>query len=212
MGVVLLVAQQHNLYSTRLGFPFFKALNPDLGWWYVPFTMFVLAAWSNAVNLTDGLDGLAISTFTIAAAAFTALTYIVGHKEFASICCSSTSRRVGADDLLRRAGRRVARLPLVTRTRPKSSWAMSDPLALGAALGTVAILIKQELLLRDRRRRVRARGALRRSFRSASFKMTGQRVFRMAPHSSSLRADRVERAEGHHAVRDRRDHLRAVQS
>jgi len=68
VGAVLLVLAHDNLYSTRLIFPFFKRLIPDLGWVYLPFAAFVLVAASNAVNLTDGLDGLAISTFAIAAA------------------------------------------------------------------------------------------------------------------------------------------------
>ena len=74
---------QPPLYNTRLIFPFFKSLIPDLGWWYVPLAVFVLVGWSNAVNLTDGLDGLAISTFAVAAAAFTALAYVTGHRVLA---------------------------------------------------------------------------------------------------------------------------------
>ena len=70
-------------YNTRLVFPFFKRVIPDLGLWYVPFAAFVLAAESNAVNLTDGLDGLAISIFAIAAAAYTALAYVVGNRVLA---------------------------------------------------------------------------------------------------------------------------------
>ena len=83
VGLVLLVLKQHAVYNTRLIFPFFKGLIPDLGWGYLPFTIFVLVAWSNAVNLTDGLDGLAISTFAIAAAAYTALAYVVGNRVLA---------------------------------------------------------------------------------------------------------------------------------
>ena len=80
---MLLVLAHHGLYNTRLVFPFFKRLIPDLGWWYLPFAVFVLVAESNAVNLTDGLDGLAISVFAIAAAAYTALAYVIGHRVFA---------------------------------------------------------------------------------------------------------------------------------
>ncbi|MBI3491575.1 MAG: phospho-N-acetylmuramoyl-pentapeptide-transferase, partial [Acidobacteria bacterium] len=83
VGIVLLVLQHDGLYSTRLIFPFFKRLIPDLGWGYLPFAVFVLVAVSNAVNLTDGLDGLAISTFAIAAGAYTALAYVTGHRVFA---------------------------------------------------------------------------------------------------------------------------------
>ena len=93
LGVLLMVLQQRKLYDTRLMFPFFKNFNPDLGWWYVPFTMLIMTAWSNAVNLTDGLDGLAISTFAIAAAAYTALTYVVTHRVLAEYSCSLTFPR-----------------------------------------------------------------------------------------------------------------------
>jgi phospho-N-acetylmuramoyl-pentapeptide-transferase len=80
---VLLVLKGQGLYNTRLVFPFFKTLIPDLGLFYLPFATFVLVAESNAVNLTDGLDGLAISIFAIAAAAYTALAYVVGNREIA---------------------------------------------------------------------------------------------------------------------------------
>ena len=65
VGLLMLWLADHNLYNTRLIFPFFKQLIPDVGWWYVPFAAFFLASWSNAVNLTDGLDGLAISTLPL---------------------------------------------------------------------------------------------------------------------------------------------------
>jgi len=181
VGIVLLWLQRHNLYSTRLGFPFFKAFNPDLGWWYVPFTMFFLAAWSNAVNLTDGLDGLAISTFTIAAAAFTALTYIVGHREFAEYLLLQHFSAVS--ELTIFCGALVgASLGFLWYNSYPAEIFMGDvgSLALGAAIGTVAILIKQELQL------VIVGGvfvleACSVIIQVASFKMTGQRVFRMAP-------------------------------
>ena len=64
------------MFNTRLIFPFFKRLIPDLGWFYVVFAAFVLVGSTNMVNLTDGLDGLAISVFAVAAAAFTALAYV----------------------------------------------------------------------------------------------------------------------------------------
>src|SRR5207247_3884383 len=83
VGVALITLANHGLYSLKLVFPFFKNLIPDLGWWYLPFAVFVLVAESNAVNLTDGLDGLAISVFAIAAAAYTALTYVVGNRVLA---------------------------------------------------------------------------------------------------------------------------------
>jgi phospho-N-acetylmuramoyl-pentapeptide-transferase len=148
VGIVLLRLQQEGLYNTRLVFPFFKRVIPDLGWGYLPLTMLILVWESNAVNLTDGLDGLAISVFAIAAAAYTALSYVVGN-------------RVLADYLLLVHFPPVAELTVFCGSLVGSSlgflWYNSYPadifmgdvgsLALGAALGTVAILIKQELLL-----------------------------------------------------------------
>ena len=84
VGVALLCAGQPRAYNTRLIFPFFKRLIPDLGLFYIPFAVFVLVGSTNAVNLTDGLDGLAISVFAVSAAAFTALAYVVGHAVFAN--------------------------------------------------------------------------------------------------------------------------------
>jgi phospho-N-acetylmuramoyl-pentapeptide-transferase len=181
VAAVLLVLQRRGLYSTRLVFPFFKQLVPDLGWWYLPFAIFVLVAESNAVNLTDGLDGLAISIFAIAATAYTALTYVVGN-------------RVLADYLLLVHFPQMAELTVFCGSLVGAAlgflWYNSYPaeifmgdvgsLALGAALAVVAILIKQELLL------VVVGGvfvleALSVVIQVASFKMTGQRGFKMAP-------------------------------
>ena len=79
VGVVLLILQHEGVYNTRVVFPFFKRLIPDLGYGYLLFAVFVLVAESNAVNLTDGLDGLAISVFAIAAGAYTALAYVTAY-------------------------------------------------------------------------------------------------------------------------------------
>ena len=84
VGVALIALNAENLYSTRLIFPFFKRFIPDIGWFYVLFAALVLVGATNAVNLTDGLDGLAISVFSVAAAAFTALAYVSTHREFAN--------------------------------------------------------------------------------------------------------------------------------
>ena len=130
VGIALLVlAHRHPpLYNTRLIPPFFKNHIPDLGWMYVPFAILVLVSMSNTVNLTDGLDGLAISTFTVSAATFTALTYIVGHRVLAGYLLARAlplGRR--ADDLLRRSGRREPRVSVVERpSRPTCSWATWD--------------------------------------------------------------------------------------
>jgi phospho-N-acetylmuramoyl-pentapeptide-transferase len=180
VGVTLLLLAQHNLYNTRVIFPFFKRLIPDLGMGYVLFTVVVLVGASNAVNLTDGLDGLAIGTFAIAAAAFTALTYVTGHRVWAlylnlvhfetaelTIFCGSL---VGAS------------LGFLWYNSYPADLFMGDvgSLALGGALGTVAILIKQELLL-PIVGGVFVLEALSVIVQVASFKLTGKRVFKMAP-------------------------------
>ena len=125
----LLVLAQHRRSTTRGSiFPFFKRLIPDLGWAYLPFAVVRAGRReSNAVNLTDGLDGLAISTFAIAAAAYTALAYVTGHRVLAEyLLLVRFPPAGGADDLLRRARRRVASGSFgTTRTRPRSSWATS---------------------------------------------------------------------------------------
>jgi phospho-N-acetylmuramoyl-pentapeptide-transferase len=181
VGIALLVLQKYGLYNTRVIFPFFKRLIPDLGYAYPLFAMIVLVFSSNAVNLTDGLDGLAISTVAIAAATYTALTYVIGN-------------RILADYLLLVHFPPVAELTVFCGSLVGASlgflWYNSYPaeifmgdvgsLALGAALATVAILIKQELLL------VVVGGvfvleAMSVVIQVASFKTTGQRVFRMAP-------------------------------
>jgi phospho-N-acetylmuramoyl-pentapeptide-transferase len=180
VGLTLMLLAQHNLYNTRVIFPFFKRLIPELGWGYVLFTIVVLVGASNAVNLTDGLDGLAIGTFAIAAAAFTALTYVTGHRVWAqylnlvhfetaelTIFCGSL---VGAS------------LGFLWYNSYPADLFMGDvgSLALGGALGTVAILIKQELLL-PIVGGVFVLEALSVIIQVASFQLTGKRVFKMAP-------------------------------
>jgi len=181
VGVVLLLLAQQGLYNTRLIFPFFKRLIPDLGWLYLPFTVFVLVAASNSVNLTDGLDGLAISTFAIAAAAFTALAYVTGHRVLADYLL--LVRFEQSAELTVFCGALVgAALGFLWYNSYPAEIFMGDvgSLALGAALGTVAILIKQELLL-GVVGGVFVLEALSVILQVASFKLTGQRVFKMAP-------------------------------
>jgi phospho-N-acetylmuramoyl-pentapeptide-transferase len=181
VGLLLLWLASINLYNTRLIFPFFKQLIPDLGWFYVPFAAFVLVAWSNAVNLTDGLDGLAISTFAVAAGCFTALSYITGHRVFAEYLL--LVRFAPAGELTIFCGALVgASLGFLWYNAHPAEIFMGDvgSLALGGALATVAILIKQELLL------VIVGGVFVMEAASvviqvASFKLTGKRVFKMAP-------------------------------
>ncbi len=181
VGVTLMVFAANNLYNTRLIFPFFKNLIPDLGWLYVAFTVLVLVGASNAVNLTDGLDGLAISTFGVAAAAFTALAYVTGHAVLADYLL--LVRFPPAGELTIFCGALVgASLGFLWYNSYPAELFMGDvgSLALGGALGTVAILIKQELLL-PIVGGVFVIEALSVIVQVGSFKLRGQRVFKMAP-------------------------------
>jgi phospho-N-acetylmuramoyl-pentapeptide-transferase len=181
VGLVLIALAEQNLYNTRLIFPFFKQLIPDLGWFYVPFAVLVLVGSSNAVNLTDGLDGLAISIFAVAAGCFTALAYVTGHRELAQYLL--LVRFAPAAELTIFCGALVgASLGFLWYNAHPAEIFMGDvgSLALGGALGTVAILIKQELLLLFVGG-VFVLEALSVIIQVASFKMTGRRVFKMAP-------------------------------
>ncbi len=183
VGAALLVLAQQNppLYNTRLIFPFFKNLIPDLGWGYVVFAAFVLVAWSNAVNLTDGLDGLAISTFAVAAAALTALSYVTGHAVLADYLL--LVRFPPAGELTIFCGALVgASLGFLWYNSYPAEIFMGDvgSLALGGALGTVGILIKQELLL-PIVGGIFVLEAASVVIQVTSFKLTGKRVFKMSP-------------------------------
>ena len=168
-------------YSTRLVLPFFKTLRPELKLLYVPVAALVVVFASNAVNLTDGLDGLAIGTTLVAAAAFTALSYVSGHSIFANYL--DLAFLAGAGELTIFCGAMVgASMGFLWWNCYPAQIFMGDvgSLSLGGALGTVAILIKQELLL------FVVGGlfvieALSVILQVASFKLTGKRIFRMAP-------------------------------
>jgi phospho-N-acetylmuramoyl-pentapeptide-transferase len=185
VGLTLLLltdADPRPLYSTRLIVPFFKNFIPDIGWLYMAFALLVLVGSTNAVNLTDGLDGLAISVFAVAAAAFTALAYVSGHAVFAEYL-QLTRFSPLTHELTVFCGALVgASLGFLWWNSYPADIFMGDvgSLGLGGALGTVALLIKQEFLL------VFVGGvfvieALSVMIQVASFKLTGKRVFRMAP-------------------------------
>jgi phospho-N-acetylmuramoyl-pentapeptide-transferase len=183
VGVAVLMLSRQNppLYNTRLIFPFFKNLIPDLGWFYIAFAVLVLVGATNAVNLTDGLDGLAISTFAISATAFTALAYVTGNAVLAQYLLIVHWSPAG--ELTVFCGALVgASLGFLWYNSYPADIFMGDvgSLALGGALGTVAILIKQELLL-PIVGGVFVIEALSVIIQVASFKLTGQRVFKMAP-------------------------------
>jgi len=180
VGIAVLALSQQGLYNTRLIFPFFKNWIPDLGWGYVPFAAFILVAWSNAVNLTDGLDGLAISTFGVAATTYTALAYVTGHAVLADYLLLV---RFPVAELTIFCGALVgASLGFLWYNAHPAQVFMGDTgsLPLGGALAIVAACIKMEFLL------VVVGGvfvleALSVIAQVASFKTRGKRVLRMAP-------------------------------
>jgi phospho-N-acetylmuramoyl-pentapeptide-transferase len=184
VGIALLVLASHEppLYNTRLIFPFFKRLIPELGMGYVLFAIVVLVGATNAVNLTDGLDGLAISVFAVAAAAFTALAYVSTHRVFAEYLQLVRPTPAAAELTIFCGALVGASLGFLWWNSYPADIFMGDvgSLGLGGALGTVALLIKQEFLL------VIVGGvfvleALSVIIQVASFKSTGRRVFKMAP-------------------------------
>ena len=182
VGLSLLFLEAQQLYSTRLIFPFFKNWIPELGVAYVPFATLVLVGATNAVNLTDGLDGLAISVFAVAAAAFTALTYVSTHAVFANYL-QMLKLNAAASELTILCGALVgASLAFLWYNCYPAEIFMGDvgSLGLGGALGTVALLVKQELLLPIVGGIfVMEAGSV--IIQVGSFKTTGKRVFKMAP-------------------------------
>ncbi len=163
IGIALAVMDAHGEYSTRLVVPFVKRLRPDLVWqwlghiphmhWlvfapFVIFVMLVITFSSNAVNLTDGLDGLAIGCTIIAAGALTVLTYVSGHVVFSDYL--ELQRMPLVSELTIFCGSMVgASIGFLWYNAHPAEVFMGDvgSLALGGAIGTVAVIIKQELLL-----------------------------------------------------------------
>ncbi|GMV20405.1 MAG: phospho-N-acetylmuramoyl-pentapeptide-transferase [Acidimicrobiia bacterium] len=180
LSLLYLSGQHPEAYSTRLVVPFFKQAIPDLGWLYVPFAALVLVSASNTVNLTDGLDGLAISVFAVSAATFTALAYIMGHRELSEYLLFV---RFPVGELTIFCGALVgASLGFLWWNSHPAEVFMGDvgSLALGGALGTVAILTKQELLL-PIVGGVFVLEGLSVILQVGSFKLRGKRIFKMAP-------------------------------
>ncbi|RMF83784.1 MAG: phospho-N-acetylmuramoyl-pentapeptide-transferase [Nitrospirae bacterium] len=167
--------------STLLTVPFFKQVHPDLGALYIPFAMIVIVGTSNAVNLTDGLDGLAIMPVIICATVFALIAYVTGHARLAAYLNLPYVPGVGEVSVFLGAVIGAGLGFLWFNAYPATVF-MGDvgSLALGGALGTVAVLAKQELLLAV------AGGvfvveAVSVILQVASFKLFGRRVFRMAP-------------------------------
>ena len=167
--------------ETLLSVPFFKDLMIDMGWFFVVFVYFVIVGTSNAVNLTDGLDGLAIMPAVMIAAALGLIAYLSGHVQFAEYL--AIPHIPGAGEMIVFCGAMVgAGLGFLWFNTYPAQVFMGDigALALGAALGIVAVVIRQELLLVIMGG-VFVMETLSVILQVASFKLTGKRIFKMAP-------------------------------
>ncbi len=196
IGGQLLYLHWRGLYSTAMNVPFFKNVRPDLlieRWLDEPstyplafifffiFLILVIVGSANAVNLTDGLDGLAIGLMIIASSAMTVLTYTSGHAVFAEYL--DLARLPGSAELTIFCGALTgASLGFLWYNAHPAEIFMGDvgSLSLGGALGTVAVLVKQEILL------LMIGGvfvveALSVILQVASFKLRGKRIFKMTP-------------------------------
>jgi phospho-N-acetylmuramoyl-pentapeptide-transferase len=167
--------------ATSVAFPVFKALLINLGWFYIAFAGFVIVGAANAVNFTDGLDGLAIVPVMIAAAAFSAIAYLVGNFVFAGYLQVHFISGVG--ELAVFCGAIIGSgLGFLWYNAPPAKIFMGDTgsLALGGALGAVAVACKHEIVLAIVGGLFVAE-ALSVIIQVAYFKRTGRRVFLMAP-------------------------------
>jgi phospho-N-acetylmuramoyl-pentapeptide-transferase len=181
MGIALLLLPHDYGFDPTLTFPFIKRLVLHLGPFYIPFVVVVLVGASNAVNLTDGLDGLAIGCTIVAAATYAVFTYIAGNRVIAGYLQVSYVPGVGEVAVF--CGALVgASLGFLWFNSHPAEVFMGDvgSLSLGAAIGSVAVLAKQEILLAVVGG-VFVLEALSVIIQVASFKLRGKRVFRMAP-------------------------------
>jgi phospho-N-acetylmuramoyl-pentapeptide-transferase len=196
IAVALIAMQTRGAYSTKLMVPFIKQFHPDLVieklighpvLWplaflpFVAFVVLVIVGSSNAVNLTDGLDGLAIGCTVIAAGALAVLTYVSGHATFASYL--ELLRMPLAGELTIFCGAMVgASIGFLWYNAHPAEVFMGDvgSLALGGAIGTVAVMIKQELLL-PFIGGIFVIEALSVILQVASYKLRRKRIFKMAP-------------------------------
>jgi phospho-N-acetylmuramoyl-pentapeptide-transferase len=178
---IFLYMNPHDPYTDVLSVPFFKKWLFDLGWFYIPFSVVVIVGASNAVNLTDGIDGLAVGLVAIAALANGALVYISGHKGLAGYLQVLNLPLTG--ELTVFCGAMFgASLGFLWYNAYPANIFMGDvgSISLGGALGTLAVITKHEIVL------ALVGGIFVMETMSVvlqvmSFKLTGKRIFRMAP-------------------------------
>lgn len=179
--IALWLYYQSPSFSADLSFPFFKNLVLSLSWGYIPFIVLVIVGTSNAVNLTDGLDGLAIGPIMTAAGTFLLLSYVAGHFKIAQYLQVVPVNGAGELSIFC-AAMVTSGLGFLWYASYPAAIFMGDvgSLALGGALGVLSIMVKQEVLL------VIVGGifvaeAVSVMCQVASFKLTRKRIFKMAP-------------------------------
>lgn len=167
--------------ETQLFVPFFKNIALDMGWFYIVFCYFVVVGSSNAVNLTDGLDGLAIMPTVMIAAALGIIAYLSGHVEFASYL--QIAHIPGAGELVVFCATLIgAGLGFLWFNTYPAQVFMGDvgALALGAALGVMAVIVRHEIVFFIMGG-IFVMETVSVILQVASYKLTGRRIFRMAP-------------------------------
>lgn len=167
--------------DTALLFPFFKSLMLPLGLWFIPWAILVLSGSSNAVNLTDGLDGLASMPTVLVAAGLGVYAYVVGHHQFAQYLHMPFVKGAGEMTIICGAIAGAGLGFLWFNAHPALVF-MGDvgALALGALLGVIAIITRQEIILAIMGG-IFVLETLSVAMQVISFKLTGKRIFRMAP-------------------------------
>ena len=181
IGILILTNFSSHLDLTNLYFPFFKNLFINLGWFFIPFSVFIIVGSSNAVNLTDGLDGLATVPVILVAACFAFISYVTGNVVFSDYLHISYIEGVGEVAVF--LGSVIgACLGFLWFNAPPAKIFMGDTgsLALGGSLGAVGIITKHEIVLAITGGLfvLEAASVIVQVF---SYKLTGKRVFKMAP-------------------------------
>ena len=181
MTVLILMKYSNHEYLTNLYFPFFKNLIIQMGLFFIPFALFVIIGASNAVNLTDGLDGLATVPVMLVALSFTLISYVVGNTIFSEYLQLQYIPDVGEISIF--CGSIVGScLGFLWYNAPPAKIFMGDTgsLSLGGSLAAVAIIVKHEIVLAI----IGGLFVLETIsviIQVISFKLTGKRVFMMAP-------------------------------
>ena len=181
IGIFILSNFSQNEELTKLYFPFFKDLIINLGWFFIPFSVFIIVGSSNAVNLTDGLDGLATVPVILVAGCFAFISYVTGNIVFSEYLQIPYIKGMGEVSVF--CGSIIgACLGFLWFNAPPAKIFMGDTgsLALGGSLGAIGIITKHEIVLAITGG-LFVLEAVSVIVQVVSFKLTGKRVFKMAP-------------------------------